>query len=601
MRIKHFPIVFKLVIFITISLCVVAVGISWNNSLLFHEISTDREESNNTNTAESKSLLLETYIQSYMEKLAGYAFQNLKNSDQINENFISDTEFLGFSLETNNGEELKKSNLLKEGNNTDQIKNTEIIQIKSKLSEMEKNNSLIYSGKVLIVNQSKNFPYPIFFLGMPLTRNEKNEITGIAWGIIKLDKMAVALSSIAGRELIVTDSFAHALIHPDDKKILEVVDISKHELIKDALLSETNIKQKYFGINNKFLGAYSKNKFGLITLSIIPTQVILGPSELIKANSYYVLGIILSLSLIFIFIFSQHITSPIEKLEDLTHEIARGNFDVKASDSIKTKDEVGTLAIAFDQMTIGLKEREKMKNVFNKFHGTAITEELLKSELVRGGKSSEATVFFSDIRGFTDFSEGHTPEEVVLMLNEYFDVMVAIINKHGGVVDKFIGDAIMAVWGAPNKSTNDEENAVMACLEMRIALYHLNDQRILKSLPPIVIGIGLHSGHVVSGAIGSSERMEYTVIGDTVNTASRIEASTKSFGSDLLISEETQSRLSDKFITEIAGKVQVQGKAEALTLYKVNGYVDENGVNQIIETQYSSYQAGSDKKVRMAV
>ncbi len=271
-----------------------------------------------------------------------------------------------------------------------------------------------------------------------------------------------------------------------------------------------------------------------------------------------------------------------------------------AKDRIKSRDEVGDLALSFDTMVTGLNERKKMQNVLYKFHGSSITKEILSSEIELKGTSKDVTIFFSDIRGFTDFSEGHTAEEVVLMLNEYFEVMVSIITKNGGVVDKFIGDAIMAVWGVPHKTDSDAENAVRACLEMRIALSELNDKRISKSLSPIKIGIGLHSGIVVSGTVGSSERMEYTVIGDNVNTASRIEAATKNFGTDFLISDEVFNRTIGKFVTLVAGNVEVQGKTAPLKLYKVSGFINENGIPVIINTAYSSFEASKDKKVKMA-
>jgi len=240
-------------------------------------------------------------------------------------------------------------------------------------------------------------------------------------------------------------------------------------------------------------------------------------------------------------------------------------------------------------MTEGLKERDKVKNLFNKFHGSSVTENLLQQEVSVGGTRKEVTVFFSDIRGFTKFSEGHTPEEVVSMLNEYFAVMVGIINRHGGVVDKFIGDAIMAVWGVPAGSDRDTENALKACLEMRSALFTLNASRRERGLTEIQIGMGLHAGAAISGTIGSEERMEFTVIGDTVNVTSRIESSTKHFEVDLLVSDEVFNRLSQPVTTQevtadgsvavaqtespfkfdLAGDIEVKGKTLPLRLYKV--------------------------------
>ena len=217
-----------------------------------------------------------------------------------------------------------------------------------------------------------------------------------------------------------------------------------------------------------------------------------------------------------------------------------------------------------------------------------------------GGEQREATVFFSDIRSFTSFSEKVSPQEVVNMLNEYFKIMVGIITKHNGVVDKFIGDAIMAVWGAPESFGNDAANAMVACLEMRIALANLNESRLARGLPEIRIGMGVHTGPLIAGTIGSDDRMEYTVIGDTVNMASRIEAATKAYGTDLLISEVTSEKIKDSFILEQAGTASVKGKSEPLKLFKVKGYVNESGETVMVETAYSSYEAGEVDKVKVA-
>ena len=295
--------------------------------------------------------------------------------------------------------------------------------------------------------------------------------------------------------------------------------------------------------------------------------------------------------------FSISLTSPIERLVDMATEVAAGNFEVQSN--VSSKDEVGALGSAFDEMVVGLQERDKVKNVLNKFHGSAVTEDLLKGDLALGGSRKDVTVFFSDIRDFTKFSEGHTPEEVVEMLNEYFAIMVSIINQHGGVVDKFIGDAIMAIWGAPEPSDRDAFNAVRACLEMRKQLEVLNHKRVERGQVPIKIGIGIHTGKAIAGNIGSDERMEYTVIGDSVNTAARIEASTKAFGTDLLISGETMEIIQDEFLIEQAGQVEVKGKSQPLTLNKVRGYVDENGQEVRIQTEWSDFEGADADKVKM--
>jgi len=185
------------------------------------------------------------------------------------------------------------------------------------------------------------------------------------------------------------------------------------------------------------------------------------------------------------------------------------------------------------------------------------------------------------------------------MLNEYFTVMVKIINDNGGVVDKFIGDAIMAVWGTPQTTGDDPFYAVKACLEMRIGLLNLNERRMARGEQPIKIGMGLHYGDTISGTVGSEDRMEFTVIGDTVNMASRIESSTKAFGTDLLLSEDLAKNVAGRVILEEAGSAEVKGKSEALKFYKVRGFIMPDGTHQEIRTVYSDYEAEKADKVKV--
>jgi class 3 adenylate cyclase len=251
----------------------------------------------------------------------------------------------------------------------------------------------------------------------------------------------------------------------------------------------------------------------------------------------------------------------------------------------KAKIIFGLSALAITLIVLGLyfliiwvskKDHDEMKNILVKFHGIAVAESIISRTISVGGKTRETVVFFSDIRGFSTYTEKNSPQEVVQMLNEYFSLMVDIVEKHHGIVDKFIGDSIMAVWGAPKRKTDDVTNAIMSCLNMRKALSELNVKRAKKNLFPLKIGMGLHFGYVVSGIIGSEKRMEYTVIGNAVNVASRIESITKDYDTDLLVSQEIVDKALGKFIFEIAGTAEVRGIEKPVNLYKVNGYF--NGV-----------------------
>lgn len=236
----------------------------------------------------------------------------------------------------------------------------------------------------------------------------------------------------------------------------------------------------------------------------------------------------------------------------------------------------------------GLAERERLRETFGRFVNKEIAEKAARGELKLGGEHRHATIFFSDIRSFTAISEKLTPEQVVEFLNAYMTRMVDCIQATGGVVDKFIGDAIMGIWGVPLSTGNpatDAEQALKAMLLMRKSLQEFNKNRGTIDKPIIKIGCGVNTGPCIAGQIGSEKRMEYTVIGDTVNTASRIEALNKPFGTDILISENTYSLLKDKLIVEPMAPIKVKGKVEPLQIYAVINFKGHEGPQTLSEVR----------------
>jgi adenylate cyclase len=191
-----------------------------------------------------------------------------------------------------------------------------------------------------------------------------------------------------------------------------------------------------------------------------------------------------------------------------------------------------------------------------------------KLKVEQGGENRVATVMFADIRGFTELSESIQATDLVKMLNEYYELLVDVVFRQQGTVDKFIGDAMMVIWGAPISQPNDPVRAVRAALEMQSVMVKFNEEQAARGRPQIEIGIGINSGSVVAGYIGSSRTMSYSVIGDTVNTASRLCSAAKP--GQILISENTFEQVREQFNTIELEPLRFKGKANQLRIFSVS-------------------------------
>lgn len=218
------------------------------------------------------------------------------------------------------------------------------------------------------------------------------------------------------------------------------------------------------------------------------------------------------------------------------------------------------------------KQRRLLQEVFGKYVSDSVASELLSyGEIPLGGRDQLVTVMFTDLRNFTNYSEGRDPQELVAELNEYFAGMSAEIKAHNGMINKFIGDGIMALWGAPVEHLDDARHAVACGISMVARDHAFNERRAAQGKPPLRVGIGIHTGMAMVGNIGAPEKMEYTAMGDTVNRASRIESANKQYGTQLLISEATYHLVSDFVAARCVGKAEMKGVAEAMALYEVTG------------------------------
>jgi adenylate cyclase len=265
------------------------------------------------------------------------------------------------------------------------------------------------------------------------------------------------------------------------------------------------------------------------------------------------------------------VSQPVQQLAAHTQVIARGDYATRLA--LDRADELGQLADAMNQMSAGLAERDRVRDLLDKNVSPEVAAQLLRDGAALGGEEREVTILFADLRGFTTLSEKLPPPELLALLNRYLDRMSAAIEAHGGVIDKFIGDAIMALFGAPVAQGDAADRALAAALAMERALAELNRELAAEGRPPLAIGIGVNTARVVAGNIGSHRRLNYSVIGDGVNVAARLQSLTRTaeYRTNLITSAATLAALRDArtFTARPLGPVQVKGRAEPVEIFAV--------------------------------
>jgi len=228
-----------------------------------------------------------------------------------------------------------------------------------------------------------------------------------------------------------------------------------------------------------------------------------------------------------------------------------------------------------------LESREKkwLRQAFGQYVSDSVVEAIIASpdRLQLGGEEVDVTVLFSDLVDFSALAENTAPKELIRLLNEYFTAMTEIILAHQGMVDKFIGDAIMAFWGAPLPLADHAIRACEAALQMQNAMQPLNKAWVAQGFPAISARIGLHTGPVIAGNVGSRRRFNYTVMGDAVNLASRLEHANNAFGTGVILSEATSRRLGKAFLVRELDLVQVRGRAQPVTVFELLSLMPPNG------------------------
>ncbi len=274
--------------------------------------------------------------------------------------------------------------------------------------------------------------------------------------------------------------------------------------------------------------------------------------------------IVILIGMVVAVLFSLRFSRPVSILVRATSEITKGNYDFKVD--LKRNDELGSLGKAFNRMGDDLFKQSLMKESFGKYVGSEVLDMIMRSpgKSWLKGRRNEASVLFADIRGFTAYSEAKEPEEVVEKLNEFFEIATQVILKHGGYIDKFIGDSVLAVFGVPVNQKDHAERCVRAAVEMQAKLSEAAQK---KNTLLASVGIGIASGVVVAGNIGSQVKMEYTVIGDSVNVASYLNS--LAGAGEIIVGSGVEKRLGHFMTAEALEPQKIKGREELVEIFRV--------------------------------
>ena len=305
----------------------------------------------------------------------------------------------------------------------------------------------------------------------------------------------------------------------------------------------------------------------------------------INVRTYYILGGAALLAIVLLMVFAGILTGPLSRMVNLMNEVTETN-DLSRRVDVEYKDEIGAMARTFNVMlgelegaydqikgfafraVVAQRNERKIRSIFQKYVPKDVIDSIFTNpESALVGENRILAILFTDIRSFTTISESFMPDELVKSLNQYFEMMVDIIYAHNGIADKYIGDAIMAFFGAPTKHENDPLEAVTAALEMQVALRKFNDRHLNEGKPQFLTGIGINYGVVTVGNIGSEKKMDYTIIGDPVNLGSRLEGLTKEYHQEVIFSESVFRKVKTELPCRLIDKVQVKGKTSGVNIY----------------------------------
>ncbi len=377
-------------------------------------------------------------------------------------------------------------------------------------------------------------------------------------------------------EYILVNSNGIVLLHPDNLKVGSDIGATGEEL--DMQISEdikkTSLQHKQYisrRINEAwYMGFYRVNGVPLAFVLSVPAKTVLKPLHRLTFQMAALnLSIIFGLFFLLIVVVRK-ISRPIIDLKNSAVQVTEEG-PYRDAIEVKSSDEVGQLTGAFNEMMEGLRQRDFIRDTFGRYVTKEVVKELLDTSdgLKLGGEIREVTIMLSDLRGFTPIAEQLRPDQVIEVLNSYLSQMSKIIGQYKGTINEFIGDAILTFFGAPVKYGDSPARAVACALAMQLGMEEVNRKNNEKGLPPLYMGIGINTGDVIVGNIGSKERAKYGVVGHNINLTSRVEGAT--IGGQILITPSTYEKIKDLLIVRSVRSIRFKGVEENIDLYDVIG------------------------------
>lgn len=434
-----------------------------------------------------------------------------------------------------------------------------------------------FNGEVVLHNVSQGFPFPIIAISVPYLDMEGEK--SILISLLRVEKILNVFDSSSHIKAFMVNSSGIAITHPDANLVLSSSNLSDTPLVERFLNNKAGngqMRYKDKRTGEYYLGSYAKVAFadaGVMTY--IPENIALEEVYNIQKRNLYILAIALCSAILIVLYFAKSITGPVLSLVDASRSIEKGVFklDIKP----QTRDEIGLLTNSFLTMGLGLEEREKVKSILGSMIDPVVVKEAMKDlATLKRGNEKIITAFFSDVASFSTISEKLTSAELASLLNEYLSAMTIILKEHEGVLDKYIGDAIVGIFNAPVEIESHSLKAARASVRMMEKLKELRTYWSSKNLycreaQLMDIRIGLNTGTAKVGFMGTDALASYTMMGDTVNLAARLEAAAKDYGVNILISEAMQRKVDEVMHCRHLDLVRVKGKNEPVKVYELIG------------------------------